>query len=456
MYKKNVEKLNGFKMRYFTHIMLILSFFCSVLFANFAIRLYKQYLYFMSSISDYADCNKALSELEDASDFLTNQARLFCLKEDVTFLNNYLFEIDNFKTRENAIDVIQMTHSNDSVFTNCSLAFNESMYIQSMELYAMKLVILANNIDTSEMSSLINDVHVSKEAMNLSSAGKLEAAQKILFTTDYLSAKDRFSDYCSKASRALIYNFLDTKDNMNKFVLNRFILLILVAIILFVLMMIFTLSVIFLFIRPIKFYCKSIMVGEPITKAGAAELQTIVGAYNRLCEHNAEKASLLKHKAEHDPLTNLINRAAFDEIKEVLRDAHEPIAYLLIDVDFFKQINDVYGHQTGDKVLKRIANILSEQFRDSDYVARVGGDEFAVIMTNFGNSPTEIIKNKIDNMNNILQSVDAELPSISLSVGVSFSPEGYVDELVGQADAALYKVKKGGRCNCSFYQEFKS
>ena len=59
-------------------------------------------------------------------------------------------------------------------------------------------------------------------------------------------------------------------------------------------------------------------------------------------------------------------------------------------------------------------------------------------------------------MNNILQSVDAELPSISLSVGVSFSPEGYVDELVGQADAALYKVKKGGRCNCSFYQEFKS
>ena len=91
MYKKNVEKLNGFKMRYFTHIMLILSFLCSVLFANFAIRLYKQYLYFMSSISDYADCNKALSELTDASDFLTNQARLFCLKEDVTFLNNYLF-----------------------------------------------------------------------------------------------------------------------------------------------------------------------------------------------------------------------------------------------------------------------------------------------------------------------------------------------------------------------------
>lgn len=455
MYKKNAEKQNGVKLIYFTNIMLALSFLCSILFANFAIRLYKNYSYLMSLISDYTESNKAISELEEASDFLTNQARLFCLKEDETFLRNYLYEVENLKTRENALDVIKMTHNNDSVFTNTSMALNESVYIESLELYAMKLIVLAKN-NISEIPPLINDVQISKEAMNLSASDKLENAKKILFTTDYLSAKDRFSDYCSKASRALIYNFLDTKDNMNKYVLNRFILLILVAIILFVLMMIFALSVIFLFIRPIKFYCKSIMVGEPITKAGAAELQTIVGAYNRLCEHNAEKANLLKHKAEHDPLTNLINRAAFDEIKDILRDAHEPIAYLLIDVDFFKQINDVYGHQTGDKVLKRIANILSEQFRDSDYVARVGGDEFAVIMTNFGNSPTEIIKNKIDNMNKILQSVDAELPSISLSVGVSFSPEGYVDELVGQADAALYKVKKGGRCNCSFYQEFKS
>jgi PleD family two-component response regulator len=77
-------------------------------------------------------------------------------------------------------------------------------------------------------------------------------------------------------------------------------------------------------------------------------------------------------------------------------------------------------------------------------------------MTKFGNSPTEIIKSKIENMNNLLQTVVDGLPAISLSVGVAFSEEGFVDSLVEQADSALYKVKKGGRCNCSFYEEIES
>ena len=59
-------------------------------------------------------------------------------------------------------------------------------------------------------------------------------------------------------------------------------------------------------------------------------------------------------------------------------------------------------------------------------------------------------QNKIDNINQCLQTIDDGLPSISLSVGVAFSQDGYIDELVEQADSALYKVKKGGRCNCSF------
>ena len=185
------------------------------------------------------------------------------------------------------------------------------------------------------------------------------------------------------------------------------------------------------------------------------KLRKLINSYNKLCHSNTEKANVLRQKAEHDFLTGLINRHAFDEIKDVLRSFNEPVAYLLIDVDFFKNINDVYGHQTGDLVLKKISKMLTIQFRKSDYVARVGGDEFAVIMTKFGDNGTETIKNKIDNMNQCLQTIDDGLPSISLSVGVAFSQEGYIDELVEQADSALYKVKKGGRCNCSFYEEFK-
>ena len=177
----------------------------------------------------------------------------------------------------------------------------------------------------------------------------------------------------------------------------------------------------------------------------------IAKSYNALREKDEIKASVLKHKAEHDPLTGLINREAFAQIKEVLSDTAEPVAYLIIDIDYFKSINDKYGHPVGDAVLKRIAAILSEQFRNTDYVARIGGDEFAVIMTKFGDTPEIVIQRKIETINKMLQNIVDGLPCVSLSVGVAISSMGYNQTLETQADKALYNVKQGGRCNCSFF-----
>ena len=132
-------------------------------------------------------------------------------------------------------------------------------------------------------------------------------------------------------------------------------------------------------------------------------------------------------------------------------DTAEPVAYLIIDIDLFKSINDKYGHPIGDAVLKKIAAILSEQFRNTDYVARIGGDEFAVIMTKFGDTPEMVIQRKIETINKMLQNVGDGLPGVSLSVGVAFSTIGYNQSLETQADKALYHVKQGGRCNCSFF-----
>lgn len=448
------KKSHGFKMRYFTYSILGVSVVCGSLFLYFVFRLIGVYDSFMSNVTDYTESTKAISEFRDSSDFLTNQARLFAAKQDTIFLNNYLHEVENLKTRENSIDVIKMTHNQDDVITNVTMAYNESQYIQSIELYAMKITCLANGIEVSKYGDILNDILISDSIMQMSKEEQYLIAQDFLFASDYLIAKERLFEYCEKANRELVYAFLEIKEEMNSFFINRFSLLILFVLVLFISIIIFSVMVLFLLIRPIKSYTKSILIGLPIKKVGSEELQRLVHAYNKLCQNYTEKANVLRHKAEHDPLTDLINRAGFDEIKNVLREYNEPIAYLLIDVDFFKQINDVYGHQTGDLVLKRIAKMLSEQFRKSDYVARVGGDEFAVIMTKFGTSPTEIIKAKIENMNALLQTVVDSLPAISLSVGVAFSEEGFVDDLVAQADSALYKVKKGGRCNCSFYEEF--
>jgi diguanylate cyclase (GGDEF)-like protein len=184
---------------------------------------------------------------------------------------------------------------------------------------------------------------------------------------------------------------------------------------------------------------------------GSYEMRLIAKSYNALREKDEIKASVLKHKAEHDPLTGLINREAFAQIKEVLCDTAEPVAYLIIDIDFFKAVNDKYGHPVGDQVLRKIAAILSEQFRNTDYVARIGGDEFAVIMTKFGDTPEMVIQRKIETINKMLQNVGDGLPGVSLSVGVTISTLGYNQILESQADKALYHVKQGGRCNCSFF-----
>ena len=136
-----------------------------------------------------------------------------------------------------------------------------------------------------------------------------------------------------------------------------------------------------------------------------------------------------------------------------MKASTDPLAFLIIDVDKFKLINDCYGHEIGDQILKKVAKHLSDTFRAQDYVARIGGDEFAVIMTNSTRELQPVIQNKVESMNQFLKKPDDGLPPISLSIGIAFSDKGFPEELYRQADRALYQVKENGRCGCHFYDE---
>lgn len=100
-----------------------------------------------------------------------------------------------------------------------------------------------------------------------------------------------------------------------------------------------------------------------------------------------------------------------------------------------------------------MAKILKESFRTTDYPARIGGDEFAAILTNITEDMQSVIKRKITEMNEALLHPEDGLPPVSLSIGVAFSESGYAEELYKKADLALYQVKENGRCGCAFYQE---
>lgn len=188
----------------------------------------------------------------------------------------------------------------------------------------------------------------------------------------------------------------------------------------------------------------------PIALTGASELRHIMKTYNLMLEDNKYTRERFGHAASHDPLTGLYNRGAYELIlKSVDTDR---MGLLLIDIDHFKEFNDNYGHDTGDLVLKRVADIIRYSFRSSDFVCRIGGDEFLVIMPQSDQSMKDFVYTRINSANNVLLNPSDGLPPVSLSVGAAFSdrqnPKGTIFQ---DADTALYKIKAAGRRGCLVY-----
>jgi diguanylate cyclase (GGDEF)-like protein len=159
--------------------------------------------------------------------------------------------------------------------------------------------------------------------------------------------------------------------------------------------------------------------------------------------------AVLADQAPTDKLTGLYNRRGYDRIAKSIDISHTVM--LLADGDKFKEVNDNFGHETGDAVLKRIANALKEHFRSHDYVCRIGGDEFAVLIEADNCDIEDMIRHKIELINNRLMNVAEGEATVSISVGVAFGTENdNIDDLFNKADRALYSVKRSGGCGVAF------
>jgi len=151
-----------------------------------------------------------------------------------------------------------------------------------------------------------------------------------------------------------------------------------------------------------------------------------------------------------DKLTNIYNRRKIDEVldKEIKlsRNTENLLGVIMIDIDHFKNINDMYGHAVGDKVLVKIANILKEHIRTSDFIARWGGEEFIVVCINTDIQDMKILSDKI---RVVIENYDFEITSkITVSCGISLlSKKETADDIFKKADSALYRAKNTGR-NC--------
>ncbi len=168
----------------------------------------------------------------------------------------------------------------------------------------------------------------------------------------------------------------------------------------------------------------------------------------------------LKILAEIDPLTGCYNRRAFhahfDKIFYDAGDQDVGLNCIMLDIDHFKSVNDNFGHQTGDEVIKLVANIISENMRDTDIVARYGGEEFCLVLPCLDNETTLAIAERIRvSVMNSTEYPIIGIKGVTISLGISTIKDGVLNpnEMIDLADKALYYAKNNGRNRVAVWRD---
>ncbi|MCW8888705.1 MAG: GGDEF domain-containing protein [Gammaproteobacteria bacterium] len=169
-------------------------------------------------------------------------------------------------------------------------------------------------------------------------------------------------------------------------------------------------------------------------------------------ERVKSRTQKLTHMATHDTLTGLPNRTLFNaQLVQAIKQSHRKTnftALFFMDLDGFKQINDQHGHDIGDKVLIEICLRINDTIREEDVFARIGGDEFTLILSNLENRQMALpIADKIIRAVNQPIQLEGKQLHLGISIGISFYPvDGEsMDTLITKADDAMYRAKRGGK-----------
>jgi diguanylate cyclase (GGDEF)-like protein len=187
------------------------------------------------------------------------------------------------------------------------------------------------------------------------------------------------------------------------------------------------------------------------------ELATRFGDAAALALDNAQVRERLEHQAMTDPLTGLYNHRAFHErLRKALATAsrsHEAVSVLMLDIDDFKRVNDIYGHGAGDEILRGLADTLKDAVRSSDVVYRLGGEEFAIVITSRSPEHAETLAHRVVDR---VEATDFDpARRITISVGLARGPEHAMNprELVACAEAAMMSAKARGKNQIVLYEE---
>ena len=395
----------------------------------------------------YIQWERDASDLQRGSDYLTEQVRCFVETGKRQYLDNYFEEATVTRRRDKALESIHSFLGDSPACRSLEAAMNESNVLMEREYYAMRLTIASRGYDYRDFPEAIQKVEFSEEDALLSPEKQGALARDKVFDDLYHLRKDTISRNVQTCLRMLTQEIDERQrsqaDALDDMLLRQRILIITAIVVILLTMAATLLLVVSPLVRAVVF----IRSDEPIPIKGSHEFQFLAKTYNLMYEAHREQQEKLAFDATHDKLTGVYNRSGYDYVMKNIDWSGSCL--LLFDVDKFKQINDTTGHATGDKLLTRVASTIRDSFRSQDYVCRIGGDEFAVIMVHTSSAHREQVRSKVAAINAALTQPMNDLPLTHVSCGAAYgSGNDDSQSVFKRADEALYRVKHNGGCGC--------
>ena len=446
------EKKEGVSLKEINFAFLILAILISAILTWSMYKTSKLYKETQATAKRITSLKESASQLQTASDYLTEMMRSFAATGELKYLNNYFEEANVTRRREKALDALSVDYSESEAVRSLKIAMNESVELMNLEYYAARLTYEAYNLPLADAPAEIRAVELGKEDLKLSKDQLKLRALECLISEEYRDKKESISEYMGNCLNQLNIELdkeqIEMESLMTKQVWGEHVLTVLLIAIMFGIVLL-TFGLI---IHPLQKCVELIREEKSIPPKGAYEIQFLAKTYNLQYNMNLANIDKLTFDATHDPLTGLYNVRGYEFLAQNIDIKTSTL--LLINVDDSKKITEEHGRESFERILKKTANILQKNVRAHDYVFRMEGDEFAILMLHVDADREELIRNKVKNINDKLKMEDDLLPGYTASVGSAFGKEGLSAEgLLEHAKEALKISKKKGHGSIFFYRE---
>ena len=415
-------------------------------------RLNSAYQQLIEETGKYINTQQDAGMIEEFSGSMLSESRSFLQTGDPAHVMAFYSQMDVIRRQLDSSGTSETkgTAASDRYLEEAVEAFRT---LAEQDAYAMRLKAETLPVSLGSYPAEFAGTEIRPEDAALDAEQKLAKAQEILDRTDYSAIRSRLSDRVDASHRAASETVQQQMGVTTARIWQELLLLRTFGVVFLVIAVLAMLSNLLLIILPINRSVSNLDNREEIPEQGSFEMRNLARVYNEVLRDSTEKQEELEYSATHDALTGVYNRAAFD--REYDRCRNDRIGIAIVDVDGFKHYNDVYGHDMGDHVLRRVTETIGSKFRKEDHISRIGGDEFVIIMKNTGSAQSEDIKLKIDEINEeLVKERRKGMPPISVSVGAAFwDRENPGPDILKDADKALLQMKQNGKLGCRIYGE---